>query len=238
MGLQAEEKRLGQTQGVFERTEIIHRESPPCGFSVSKRPRRVPSPGGGGRKSNRFSGGVYVGKTLCAERASQDPLGAEAQSAANPPLAEKASAFFDSLHPQGEPSLWIFFVLPSPGPAEGLDQGGDVPVLQGGVAQDHGIVRTQLPPGHVVLPQAPEDHPPPAGRRLPSPSPPARPPGSAAGGGRCGGPPAGRPPGRSSPPGPGPGPPSCSYRRCASGTGAGRSTPPPKSGGGSAAQSG
>src|SRR5699024_7118865 len=62
-------------------------------LSLSERPRRVPLPGGGGRKSNRFSGGVYVGKTLCAERASQDPLGAEAQAQRIPFGGKGASLF-------------------------------------------------------------------------------------------------------------------------------------------------
>ena len=51
------------------------------------------------KKMKLFSGGVYVGKTLCAERASNrlpwaDDRGAERSEI---PLAEKASAFFDSL---------------------------------------------------------------------------------------------------------------------------------------------
>ena len=82
---------------------------------MSKKPRRVraqPSaavlpygcglplagtlPAGGGRKSNRFSGGVYVGKTLCAERASQAPPGAEAQAQRGPFGGKGVSLFRQS----------------------------------------------------------------------------------------------------------------------------------------------
>ena len=87
-------------------------------FQCSKKPRRVPPPAGDGRKSNRFSGGVYVGKILCAERASNRPPQADDRGAerSESPLAEKASAFFDSLSSQA--NAWLFPCVKKPRMAE------------------------------------------------------------------------------------------------------------------------
>ena len=55
-----------------------------------------------------FSGGVYVGKTLCAERASQDLSGAEAQSGARP-LWRKRRQPFSTVTGERRVSLACFY---------------------------------------------------------------------------------------------------------------------------------
>src|SRR5699024_2649307 len=85
-------------------------------FQPVKKPRRVSRRARREIKSNRFSGGVYVGKTLCAERASQGPSGAEAQAQRNPFGGKGVSLF---RQPQAPP------------PGGAFSEGGKCPGITG-----------------------------------------------------------------------------------------------------------
>ena len=69
------------------------------GRSIPKKPRRVSAARRRQKNQIVFSGGMYVGKTLCAKRASNRPPQADDRGAerSETPLAEKASAFFAKL---------------------------------------------------------------------------------------------------------------------------------------------